>query len=304
MALRKSGRDIHGVLLLDKRAGVSSNQALQEVRRLFMAKKAGHSGSLDPLATGVLPLCFGEATKICGLMLHDDKRYRVEIKLGIATATGDAEGEVINTLPVPQLSEPLILNCLQQFIGVTQQVPPLYSALKFRGKKLCDWAREGHTEVERKARRIEIYACRLLDYQPDRLWLDVHCSKGTYIRTLAEDIGLRLGTCATVAALRRTVCGRFTLAETVTLDQLTEMDEHARLNALLAVDVPLESMPAVNISAEQATLIRHGQQLEINDSVLGPVRMYSEQGFLGLGEMLLNGRLAPRKLFHLNKELA
>ncbi|MGR9117226.1 MAG: tRNA pseudouridine(55) synthase TruB, partial [Gammaproteobacteria bacterium] len=186
MAKQKKGRDVHGILLLDKRLGVSSNRALQEVKRLLKANKAGHTGSLDPLATGLLPLCFGEATKVSALMLDDDKRYRVVIRLGVVTDTGDAEGQVLATQPVPTLSDDVIDACLSKFTGAIEQIPPMYSALKLNGKKLYELARQGQS-VERKARKISIYRIDVLGCSGDRLELDVWCSKGTYIRTLAED---------------------------------------------------------------------------------------------------------------------
>ena len=211
MSKRKSGLNVHGIILLDKRLGVSSNKALQEVRRLFNANKAGHTGSLDPLATGLLPLCFGEATKVSALMLDDDKRYQVTMKLGVMTDTGDAEGQVIERKPVPELSIEQIQCCLAKFMGLQAQVPPMYSALKLNGKKLYELAREGIT-VERAPRQITIYELHLLDATFDTLTLDVACSKGTYIRSLAEDIGHDLGCGATVTALRRTQAGQFLLA--------------------------------------------------------------------------------------------
>ncbi len=301
MAKRKSGRNIHGILLLDKRLGVSSNKALQEVRRLFNANKAGHTGSLDPLATGLLPLCFGEATKVSAMMLDDNKRYQVVIQLGVKTDTGDAEGNVIDEKPVPELSANQIQHCLQYFTGEIEQVPPMYSALKYQGKKLYELAREGKTVV-RKTRKITIFELLLLQQNKDRLTLDVFCSKGTYIRSLAEDVGEYLGCCATVKELRRTASGQFSIAQAFTLEQLQTLDELALQDTLIAVDKPLETMPAIHLSSEQAGCIRQGQRLTVNESIQGMVRMYCEQVFLGLGEMLLDGKLAPKKLFHLNSE--
>ncbi len=301
MAKRKSGCDIHGILLLDKRLGVSSNKALQEVRRLFNANKAGHTGSLDPLATGLLPVCFGEATKVSAMMLDDNKRYQVVIQLGVKTDTGDAEGNVIDEKPVPELSTNQIRHCLQHFTGEIEQVPPMYSALKHQGKKLYELAREGKTVI-RKARKITIFELHLLEQDEDFLTLDVYCSKGTYIRVLAEDIGEYLHCCATVKALRRTVSGQFSIVQAFTLTQLQALDKSALEDTLIDVDKPLEMMPAVRVSCEQADCIRQGQQLYLNGSVPGMVRMYCGQVFLGLGEMLLDGKLAPKKLFHLNSE--
>lgn len=298
MSKRKSGRNVHGILLLDKRLGVSSNKALQEVRRLFNANKAGHTGSLDPLATGLLPLCFGEATKVSALMLDDNKRYQVVVQLGVMTDTGDAEGIVIETKPVPELSIDEIQACLKQFTGEIDQVPPMYSALKHNGKKLYELAREGKT-VERKARHITIFELKLLDFSEDQLTLDVFCSKGTYIRSLAEDIGHMLGCGGTVKVLRRLDAGQFSIENARTIEQLTQMDEQSLFQCLINVDKPLETLPAVQLSDEQAGRIKQGQSLNhlMIPTKQGMVRMYNAEVFLGLGEMLLDGKLAPKKLF-------
>lgn len=299
MAKRKNGRDIHGILLLDKRLGVSSNRALQEVKRLLGANKAGHTGSLDPLATGLLPLCFGEATKVSAFMLDDDKRYRVVVRLGVVTDTGDAEGRVLATRPVPPLSPEAIEACLNRFTGEIDQVPPMYSALKHEGKKLYELARQGKA-VERKARRITVYKIELLNYAGDSLELDVWCSKGTYIRTLAEDIGAYLGCGGTVAALRRLEAGRFGIENALTVEQLQAMSAEELMTQLLAVDQPLQFMPAVALTANQAAAVKQGRRLAMSESVRGMVRMYSGPCFLGLGELLLDGKLAPKKLFNLD----
>jgi tRNA pseudouridine55 synthase len=280
---------------------------LQEVRRLFNANKAGHTGSLDPLATGLLPLCFGEATKVSALMLDDNKRYQVVVQLGVMTDTGDAEGAVIETRPVPELSVDQIQACLKRFAGEIEQVPPMYSALKHKGKKLYELAREGKT-VERKARRITIFELKLLDFSKDLLTLDVLCSKGTYIRSLAEDIGYALGCGGTVKELRRLEAGQFSIENARTIEQLTAMDEQSLFECLINVDKPLEALPAVQLSDEQADCIKHGQSLNLlafaNGSIRqGMVRMYSAETFLGLGEMLLDGKLAPKKLFNMSNEL-
>ncbi|MGR9035594.1 MAG: tRNA pseudouridine(55) synthase TruB, partial [Gammaproteobacteria bacterium] len=210
MSKRKSGRNIHGILLLDKGAGVSSNRALQEVRRLFDANKAGHTGSLDPLATGLLPLCFGEATKVSAMMLDDDKLYYVVIQLGVSTSTGDSEGTVIEQNDVPSLSEVSIKQCLTAFTGAIEQIPPMFSALKHNGKKLYELARAGIT-VERKARPVTIHELKLVDFDRETLILEVFCSKGTYIRSLAQDIGRYFGCGGTVTVLRRLQSGPFSI---------------------------------------------------------------------------------------------
>lgn len=299
MAKRKSGRDVHGIVLLDKRLGVSSNKALQEVRRLLNANKAGHTGSLDPLATGLLPLCFGEATKVSALMLDDDKRYQVTFRLGVMTDTGDSEGNIVREMPVPAFTEAELLNCLQRFTGPIDQVPPMYSALKHNGKKLYELAREGQI-VDRQARRITIYALDLLAFDQAFITLDVRCSKGTYIRSLAEDIGHAMGTCATVTQLRRTAAGLFNIEQAFTLEQLQAMSESQLAECLIAVDAPLQDIPAISLTAAQAVSINHGQQILFSGQPIGPVRMYSQQTFLGLGEILLDAKLAPRKIFNLN----
>lgn len=301
MAKRKSGRDVHGIILLDKRIGVSSNQALQEVRRLLNANKAGHTGALDPLATGVLPLCFGEATKVSALMLDDDKRYTVTLRLGVMTDTGDSEGQVVAQMPVPSFTETELLACLEKFSGEIEQVPPMYSALKYQGKKLYQLAREGKT-VDRQARRITIYQLNLLGFDHESITLDVACSKGTYIRSLAEDIGHALGSCATVTALRRTAAGMFRIEQTLTWPQLQAMTGEELMRTLIPVDTPLSDIPAIALSAEQALRIQQGQQINVDHGFGGAVRLYCKQTFLGLGEILLNGKLAPKKIFNLGEQ--
>jgi tRNA pseudouridine55 synthase len=314
MSKRKSGRNVHGIVLLDKRLGVSSNKALQEVRHLFNANKAGHTGSLDPLATGLLPLCFGEATKVSALMLDDNKRYHVVIQLGVMTDTGDAEGRVIETRPVLDLSMEEIHASLQQFKGEIDQIPPMYSALKHNGKKLYELAREGIT-INRKARQIKIFELKLLSgsqtgaWEPDQLTLEVFCSKGTYIRSLAEDIGRSLGCGGTVQALRRLEAGLFNIEQAKTIEELTAMSEQDLLQCLIDVDKPLEALPYAHLSDEQAIAIKYGQSINFNRTPdfipgmwQGRVRMYHAADFLGLGEMLLDGKIAPKKLFNMNNQ--
>jgi tRNA pseudouridine55 synthase len=301
MSKRKSGCNVNGILLLDKRLGVSSNKALQEVRRLFNANKAGHTGSLDPLATGLLPLCFGEATKVAGLMLDEQKRYQVAVQLGVTTDTGDAEGAVITTMPVPEFSDEIMETCLQHFLGDIDQVPPMYSALKHNGKKLYELARKGET-VDRKARRISIIELHKMDFSGDRLTLNVLCSKGTYIRSLAEDIGNYLGCGAMVNELRRLEVGQFSIKHAKTIEQLADMSEPELLACLMNVDKPLDYLPAVILSNEQAERVLHGQAVSTQESATGSVRLYQGMAFLGLGEILMDGKLAPKKMFNLNIE--
>jgi len=302
VARRKKGLDIHGIILLDKRQGISSNKALQEVKRLYNANKAGHTGSLDPLATGLLPICLGEATKVSAYMLEDDKRYQTVIQLGVMTDTGDVDGAIIEQRPIPEISEQQLDMCLQSFVGEIEQVPPMYSALKLNGKKLYELARAGIT-VERKARKITIYAIEKLEFSGELLTLDVKCSKGTYIRTLAEDIGTQLGCGATVKELRRTAAGMFSLQDALTIEQIRQMETTGSLASLLmAVDQPLQAMPIINVSKQEADLILQGQQIShVNiTKAIGMCRLYHEQKFLGLGEMLMDAKIQPKRLFNLN----
>lgn len=299
MASRKSGQAVHGILLLDKRTGVSSSKALQEVKRLFDANKAGHTGSLDPLATGLLPLCFGEATKVSSFMLDDNKCYRVDVQLGVVTETGDREGVILQTAPVPVLNEELVMGCLQHFTGEIEQVPPMYSALKHQGKKLYELARKGVT-VERKARRITIFKINLVTATADTLTLDVWCSKGTYIRTLAEDIGHYLGCGGAVNELRRLKAGCFDIEDALTLEQFQAMSLDDLKASLIAPDKPLEFLDAVRLTEEQAVHVKHGRTIDFAAGHPASVRLYDQQCFLGLGELSLNGKLSPKKMFNLN----
>ncbi|MCF8006509.1 MAG: tRNA pseudouridine(55) synthase TruB [Methylovulum sp.] len=300
MGKRKSGRDLHGILLLDKRLGVSSNRALQEVKRLMDANKAGHTGSLDPLATGLLPLCFGEATKVSAFMLNADKRYEVTVQLGVVTDTGDAEGQVIQRMCVPALTIKELNTVLQSFIGVIEQVPPMYSALKHNGKKLYELAREGIV-IDRIARKVEIKDICLQSYVEPNLKLEVSCSKGTYIRTLAEDIGQVLGCGGTVIDLRRTASGQFSINNALTLAQLQSMNDDDLQSAFIAVDAPLMHFPAVLLLNDQAKSIGFGQPIFLMPSSEEVVRLYHNGQFLGLGERLSDGKILPKKLFNLNK---
>ncbi|MGR9072836.1 MAG: tRNA pseudouridine(55) synthase TruB [Gammaproteobacteria bacterium] len=296
--VRKSGRNIDGVLLLDKRQGVSSNKALQEARNLFDANKAGHTGSLDPLATGLLPVCFGEATKISAYLLDTDKRYRALIQLGLTTDSGDIDGKVLENNTPEGFSDKAIGDCLNQFIGENDQVPPMYSALKFQGKRLYELARKGVT-VERKSRRITIYDIRLLDYRENLLSIDVKCSKGTYIRTLAEDIGRCLGCGAAIRELRRLEVGQLSVSDAVTLDRLQSVEPYdSLLDFLLPADKVLTTMPAIGLTDEQSLSIRHGRQIDLPGvGIENIVRMYNGDLFLGIGEIKPKGRLAPKRLF-------
>ncbi|MBE9548873.1 MAG: tRNA pseudouridine(55) synthase TruB [Proteobacteria bacterium] len=269
MARQRRGRDVHGILLLDKPAGISSNRALQIAKRLFQAKKAGHTGSLDPFATGLLPICFGEATKVSAFMLDSDKCYRATAKLGEATTTADSEGEVCENLPVPELSEAGINSVFDGFIGSQTQIPPMYSALKQDGKKLYELARQG-IEVERPARNLVIHKLSLSGWQAPELNFEVCSSKGTYIRVLAEDIAKKLGSCAHLTALRRTRAGDFHVKGAITLEQLELLalaeNPIESLNELLfPVDAALQDFPVLILSQLQAIEIQHGRPLDIGD---------------------------------------
>jgi len=293
-------RDIHGVLLLDKATGLSSNAALQRVKRLFRAKKAGHTGSLDPLASGLLPICLGEATKLSGFLLNHDKRYQVRIRLGVTTDSGDAEGAILTTTAVPPLSEDIMERVLAPFRGDILQKPPMFSALKHQGKRLYELARQG-IEVEREARPVCIHALTLLGMEGDILSLDVHCSKGTYIRTLAEDIGQALGCGGHVVALRRSDAGCFSLASAHTETALNERADADLLATLLPPDAVVEHLPAVQLSEEMAFHVRRGQAVLVPKApVTDWVRLYArESGFMGMGVVLDDGRVAPRRLLNL-----
>ena len=297
---RRSGRNLHGILLLDKRSGISSNRALQEVRRLFDAKKAGHTGSLDPLATGLLPVCFGEATKLSSFLLDDDKRYQVVVQLGVITDTADADGQVLETKSVPEISADNISSCLAKNTGRIEQIPPMYSALKHQGRRLYELAREGQY-IERKPRSITIYDIKCEYYANELMTLVVSCSKGTYIRTLAEDIGRELGCGASVKELRRLNVGKFSLSNAWTLDQLQALDDDEKLlKCLLPVDTALTAWPKIILNTTQASKIRHGQTIEMTDQLdQGMVRIYTEQNIVGIGEFIEQGRLVPKRLFRI-----
>jgi tRNA pseudouridine55 synthase len=299
---RQRGRNVNGILLLDKPTGLSSNQALQRVKRLFEAAKAGHTGSLDPLATGLLPLCLGYTTKFSAFLLDADKRYRVRVRLGETTETGDAEGEVIATAPTDGIGEDQIRAVVAEFVGIIEQLPPMYSAVKHEGQRLYKLAREGK-EVERTPRQIRIHAFDVLALDLPDLILDVHCSKGTYVRTLAEDIGERLGCGAHVADLRRTGVGPYVEGDTafVTMQQVEAAAEqgHAALDALLLpLDSALGHCPPVTLSADAAFYLSQGQPVLIPKAPTeGLVRLYDRGGgFLGVGEILDDGRVQPKRL--------
>jgi tRNA pseudouridine55 synthase len=299
--MKRDADPVDGLLLLNKPSGMSSNRALQLVRRLVNARKAGHTGSLDPAATGMLPLCFGEATKVCAYLLNADKSYRVTVKLGSATDTGDADGKEIESAEVPELSADEWDEILQGFCGDSTQIPPMYSALKKDGKRLYELARKGET-VEREPRAIRIDEIKLLEFAGTRLVFRVFCSKGTYIRVLVEDIAKRAGTIAHTVRLHRETVGDFESANMLdmsTIEALAEQGLQGLRDKLLPADVALADFPAVSLSAEDAQRFCGGQAVPAEiEAQKGLARVYEAgERFLGVGELLEEGILAPRRVF-------
>ena len=306
----KSRREaVDGLLLLNKPAGLSSNQALQRVKWLLNARKAGHTGSLDPAATGMLPLCFGEATKVCPYLLNADKTYRVTAKLGVATDSGDADGKQTETGPVPDLSAEEWQSLLDDFRGESEQVPPMYSALKQDGKRLYELARKGVT-VERKARPIRIDAIELLEIAGSRLVFRVACSKGTYIRVLVEDLARAAGTVAHTSRLHRETVGDFQAEDMLDLGALeaaSEAGPTALRTHLLPPDIALAGYPAVTLSAGDDAKFCAGMSVAAGRTDSSPfeglVRVYSDEPrFLGLGEATGSGQIAPKRVFLLGEK--
>ena len=304
MGRRRRGRPVDGILVLDKPLGVSSNRALQTAKHLYFAAKAGHTGSLDPLATGVLPLCFGEATKFSQYLLDADKAYQSTFVLGVATATGDAEGEILATANGCHITEAAVLEALAEFRGEIEQVPSMYSAIKQNGQPLYKLARQGK-EVERKARKVVIKQLELRGFRAgENPQVDIYleCSKGTYVRSIAEDLGKALGCGAHVSALRRTRAGPFSIEDSVslnTLEALKSNEQLAQMDALLLpADTALGGLPLVRLSESGGFYIRQGQPVQVpNAPCDGMVRVALETGeFLGIGEILDDGRVAPRRL--------
>ncbi len=302
---RKHGRDIDGILLLDKPLHLTSNEALQRVKRLYQANKAGHTGSLDPLATGLLPVCLGGATKFSTYLLDADKHYRVRIRLGITTTTADAEGEVLETRPVVGVDEARLRAVMERFLGPIEQLPPMYSAVKHQGERLYKLARQG-IEVERQPRTVTIHSMELIDLALPELELDVHCSKGTYVRTLAEDLGAELGCGGHVIGLRRTGVGPYVEPERrfVTLDEIEDLiaaheDPNPTLDSLLLpLESALEHWPAVRLTADAAFYLGQGQAVLVPQAPTeGLVRLYDpSHHFLGVGFILDDGKVQPKRL--------
>jgi tRNA pseudouridine55 synthase len=300
---RPTPEAVDGLLLLNKPAGLTSNQALQKVKRLLNAKKAGHTGSLDPAATGMLPLCFGEATKVCAYLLDADKTYRVGARLGEATDTGDADGKVTATASIPALNSNEWQQLLSKFVGPIMQVPPMYSALKKDGKRLYELARQGQV-VERAARPVRIDSMELLEASGSRLLFRVRCSKGTYVRTLVEDIANAAGTVAHVSSLHREAVGRFRAESMLDLEaaeKAAEGDAAALRKCLLPADTALADWPSACISDEDAGRFTGGQRVHWSGDTSMPdrlVRVYgNDRTFLGVGQLDHEGWLAPKRIF-------
>ncbi|KJY82197.1 tRNA pseudouridine synthase B [Vibrio galatheae] len=313
MARRRKGRPINGVILLDKPTGISSNDALQKVKRIYFAEKAGHTGALDPLATGMLPICLGEATKFSQFLLDSDKRYRVIAKLGQRTDTSDSDGEVVETRPVNVNLEQLEA-CIDKFRGESDQVPSMFSALKYQGKPLYEYARKG-IEVPRESRKITVYEIVLHRFEGDEVEMEVHCSKGTYIRTIVDDLGEMLGCGAHVTMLRRTGVAKYPYEKMVTLEQLNELLEQAHRDEvapkelldplLLPMDTAVEDLPEVNLNAELTDLVQHGMPVQVFGAPEGsPLRMTSgeEKLFIGVAEVNDDGKVAPKRLVVFREE--
>ena len=300
-ARRSRGRAVNGILVLDKPVGMGSNEVLQHVKRLFRARKAGHTGSLDRLASGLLPLCFGEATKLSGYLLNADKHYVATFLLGVTTTTGDAEGDVVSRREVPALSVADVDRAAEGFRGEIDQIPPMHSALKHKGKRLYQLAHEGIV-VERQPRRVTIHRFDIRRVEGEMVEVEVSCSKGTYIRTLAEDLGEALGCGASVVALRRTGAGPFTAGDMVDLAAVETMASGGPqvLDAsLLPMEAAVSGWPSVRLPDGVAFYLLKGQPVQVPHAPTeGWVRIHTERaGFIGVGEVLDDGRIAPRRIF-------
>jgi len=297
LQIKRQKRDISGVVLLDKPLGLSSNQAMQRVKHLYQAEKAGHTGSLDLLATGLLPICLGEATKFANFLLDADKSYLATVKLGITTTSADAEGEVIAQKPV-NVTLQQVESVLHQFIGDIEQTPPIYSALKVDGKPLYAYARAGQ-EVEIKSRYVSIHQIHLEHFEADELVFTVTCSKGTYIRTLAQDIGAKLGCGAHLKGLRRLTSGTFDLQDALPLEVLSELSLEELDAKLLPIDIKIQHLPKLTLNAEQTDIIQHGQAIKPNQEIIFNefIRLYDMSGeFIGLAQKQADGKLHPKRL--------
>ncbi|CEO40238.1 tRNA pseudouridine(55) synthase TruB [Photobacterium kishitanii] len=308
MARRRKGRPINGVILVDKPTGISSNDTLQKVKRIFFAQKAGHTGALDPLATGMLPLCFGEATKFSQFLLDSDKRYRVVAKLGERTDTSDSDGEVVETRAV-NVERDQLEACIDSFRGTTDQIPSMYSALKYQGRKLYEYAREG-ISIPRESRKITVYSVELLRFDNNEVEMELHVSKGTYIRTIVDDLGEMLGCGAHVTYLRRTGVSNFPYERMVTIEQLQAMLDQAKADEiepgtvldalLLPTDTAVQDLPEVNISAELAVHVLHGNPVSAEvvpaEGTLVRITVGEAAEFIGVGTIDAKGMLAPKRV--------
>ena len=297
---RRRVRNISGIVVLDKANGLSSNAALQEVKRLYEANKAGHAGSLDPLATGVLPVCLGEATKVSQFLLDSDKRYRARIKLGIRTDTGDSEGSIIERNTGISVSRKAIERALTKFKGEVEQVPPMHSAIKMNGVPLYKLARKG-IAVEREPRLVTLYQICLVEFVNSELELEISCSKGTYIRTIADDLGQELGCGAHVIELRRTQAGVFTEKDSISSEELALEKENRGLDKidqfLIPMDRAIQDLPEVNLPSITASHVKNGQAVLVRHLPKnGLVRMYEDEQFIGIGSIDDDGKVAPKRL--------
>lgn len=304
---RRKGRDVHGILLLDKPSGISSNDALQKVKRIFNANKAGHTGALDPLATGMLPICLGEATKFSQFLLESDKRYRVIARLGQRTNTSDADGEIVAERPV-NVTLTQIEQALSSFRGEINQIPSMYSALKHQGRPLYEYARQG-IEIERESRKITLYELKLIRFAGHELELEIHCSKGTYIRTIVDDLGEMLGCGAHVIYLRRLAVAQYPSERMVTLEQLNELAEQARAAEqplrltldplLMPMDSAVQDFPEVNLLPTVGFYLKQGQPVQTAGTPregLVRITIGDAHDFIGVGQIDDEGRVAPRRL--------
>ncbi|MCG7584705.1 tRNA pseudouridine(55) synthase TruB [Photobacterium sp. OFAV2-7] len=308
MARRRKGRPVDGVILLDKPTGLSSNDTLQKVKRIFFAQKAGHTGALDPLATGMLPICFGEATKFSQFLLDSDKRYRVVAKLGERTDTSDSDGEVVQTREV-KVDRGQLERCIAKFRGTTDQIPSMYSALKYQGRKLYEYAREG-IEVPRESRKITVYSVELLRFDNNEVEMELHVSKGTYIRTIVDDLGEMLGCGAHVTYLRRTGVSNYPMDRIVTLEQLQALLDQAKEQdvapselldpLLLPTDSAVQDLPEVNILPALAVYILNGNPVQAGrvpeTGTLVRITVGEQREFIGVGVIDEDGMLAPKRV--------
>jgi tRNA pseudouridine55 synthase len=308
MARRRKGRPIDGVILLDKPTGITSNDTLQKVKRIFFAQKAGHTGALDPLATGMLPICFGEATKFSQFLLDSDKRYRVIAKLGERTNTSDSDGEVVETREV-KVDRGQLERCIAKFRGTTDQIPSMFSALKYQGRPLYEYAREG-IEIPRESRKITVHSIELLRFEGHEVEMEVHCSKGTYIRTITDDLGEMLGCGAHVVYLRRTGVSNYPMENVVTLEQLQALLDQAKEQGiepgqlldplLLPTDSAVQDLPEANVTVEGGDAILHGQPVKASQlpeqGTLVRITVGEQRDFIGIGEIDQNNMVAPKRV--------